>query len=148
MGAPHIADIGKYFKEASCNGISITAGGTGDNTALTGATIDRLGYGSSCFVIAYKTTLAASETLSFAAEYQVSADGTNWDTAVALQGATVARTGAVTNGHGVVKFDVNMEGLKRYIRFNFTPDLSRANTDTAVVYGTAILGGADLLPAV
>jgi hypothetical protein len=148
MGAPHIADFGKYLKAASCNGISITAGGTGDDTALTGASIDRLGYGSTSFVIAYKTTLAASETLSFAAEYQVSSDNSNWDTAVTLQAATVARTGAVTNGQGVVKFDVNLEGLKRYIRFNFTPNLSRANTDTAVVYGTAILGGADLLPAV
>jgi hypothetical protein len=148
MGAPHIADIGKYIKAASCNGISITAGGTGDDTALTGATIDRLGYGSVEFVIAYKTSLAASETLSFAAEYQLSSDGSSWDTAVSLQAATVARTGAVTNGQGVVKFDVNLEGLKRYIRFNFTPNLSRANTDTAVVYGTAILGGADLLPAV
>lgn len=148
MGAPHIADFGKYFKAASCNGISITAGGTGDNTALTGASIDRLGYGSASFVIAYKTTLAASETLSFAAEYQLSSDGSSWDTAVSLQGATVARTGAVTAGHGVVKFDVNLEGAKRYVRFNFTPNLSASGTDTAVVYGTAILGGADLLPAV
>lgn len=148
MGAPHIADFGKYFKTASCNGVSITAGGAGDNAALTGDTIDRLGYGSASFVIAYKTTLAASETLSFAAAYQVSTDGSNWDSAVTLQSLTAAKTGAVTNEHGVVKFDVNLEGLKRYIRFNFTPDLSRANTDTAVVYGAAILGGADLLPAV
>jgi hypothetical protein len=148
MGAPHIADFGKYFKAASCNGVSIVAAGTGDNVALTGATIDRRGYGSATFVIAYKTTLAASETLSFAAEYQISADGSNWDTAVSLQAATVARTGAVTAGHGVVEFDVNLEGLKRYIRFNFTPNLSASGTDTAVVYGTAILGGADALPAV
>jgi hypothetical protein len=148
MGAPHIADIGKYLKTASCNGISITAGGTGDNTALTGASIDRRGYGSANFVIAYKTTLAASETLSFAAEYQESSDGSNWDTATALQAATVAKTGAVTAGHGVVEFDVNLEGKKRYIRFNFTPNLSASGTDTAVVYGTAILGGADVLPAV
>lgn len=148
MGAPHIADIGKYIKAASCNGVSIVAAGTGDNTALTGATIDRLGYGSAEFVIAYKTTLASTQTLSFAAEYQLSSDGSSWDTAVSLQAATVARTGAVTAGQGIVKFDVNMEGFKRYIRFNFTPDLSASSTDTAVVYGTAILGGADLLPAV
>ena len=148
MGAPHIADIGKYFKAASCNGISIVAAGSGDNVALTGDTIDRLGYGSASFVISYKTTLGASETLSFAAEYQESSDGSNWDTATSLQGATVAKTGAVTAGHGVVEFDVNLEGKKRYIRFNFTPNLSAGSTDTAVVYGTAILGGADKLPAV
>ena len=148
MGAPHIADIGKYLKTASCNGISITAGGTGDGIALTGASIDRRGYGSANFVIAYKTTLASTQTLSFAAEYQESSDGSSWDTATALQASTAAKTGAVTDGHGVVEFDINLEGKKRYIRFNFTPNLSASSTDTAVVYGTAILGGADVLPAV
>lgn len=148
MGAPHIADFGKYFKEVACNSASVTAGGAGDNTALTGATINRLGYGSASFVIAYKTTLAATKTLSFAVAYQESADGTNWDTAVTLQASTVAATGALTNSTGTVVFDVNLEGLKQYVRFNFTPDLSATDTDTAVVSGVAILGGADKLPAV
>jgi hypothetical protein len=148
MGAPHIADFTKYYKEVLCNLGSLTAGGTGDAGALTGATIDRLGYGSASFVISYKTTLAAAATLSFAVEYQESADGTNWDTATALQASTVARTGAVTNGTGLVEFSLNLEPRKRYIRFNFTPDLSAANTDTAVVSGVAVLGGANVLPAV
>lgn len=148
MGAPHIADIGKYLKEVACNAGSLTAAGTGDNTALTGATIDRLGYGSATFVIAYKTSLTADKTLSFAVEYQESADGSSWDTATVIQAATVAKTGAATNAIGQVSFDLNLEGKKRYVRFNFTPDLSHSGTDTAVVAGTAILGGADLLPAV
>lgn len=147
MGAPHIADIGKYLKEVACNAGSLVAAGTGDDTALTGATIDRLGYGSAVFVIAYKTTLTADKTLSFAAEYQESADGSSWDTAVAIQASTVAKTGAATNAIGEVKFDINLEGKKRYIRFNFTPNLSHTSTDTAVVAGTAVLGGADKLPA-
>ena len=149
MGAPHISDIQAYIKEVTCGfsgTITANNSGSGDNVAITGASIDRLGYGSAVFCIAYKTTLAASETLAFAVEYQESADGSNWDTATAIQASTVAATGALTGGLGRVTFPLNLEGKKRYIRFNFTPNLSASGTDTANVAGVAILGGSDALP--
>lgn len=148
MGAPHISNFGKLIKSVPCGASSATAGGTGDASAVTGATIDRLGYGSAKFVIAYKTTLTDTKTLSYAAEYQESADGTNWDTATALQASTVAKTGdSTTNFVGQVEFNLDLSGKKKYIRFNFTPDLSASSTDTALSAAVAILGGAEVLPA-
>lgn len=147
MGAPHMSDIGSYVKAVVCGAVSATAGGAGDNSAVTGASIDRLGYESCKLVIGYKTTLAASETLQFAVEYQESDDNSSWDTAVALQAATTAKTGAATNFHGDVEFDVDLGAKKRYIRFNFTPNMSAAGTDTAICMAVCVLGGSNVLPA-
>lgn len=144
---PQSADITSYLKVLACGAANAVAAGTGDNTAVTGATIDRLDYQSIVFAIAYRTTLTADKTLSFAAAYQESSDGSNWDTAVALQAATVAETGAGTNVVGKVKFALSLVGKKRYIRFNFTPDLSHTSVDTVDCAATAILGGAAVLPA-
>lgn len=147
MGAPHISNFGALHKVVCCGAATATAAGTGDNTAVTGATIDRLGYNSVTFAIAYRTTLTAAKTLGFAAEYQESSDGSNWDTATALQALTTAETGAATNEKGEVEFDLDLGGKKQYIRFNFTPDLSHSGTDTVDCAAIAILGGAETLPA-
>lgn len=148
MGAPHISNIGALVKNVACGAARVTAAGAGDNTAVTGATIDRLGYNSAKLTVAYKTTLGASETLQFAIEYQESADGSSWDTAVALQAATTAKTGSVTNSVGQVSHDVDLGAKKRYIRFNYTPNLSAGATDTADTAAVCTLGGAVEKPAV
>jgi hypothetical protein len=144
---PFRTNIGKYLKALVCGAFSAVAAGTGDATAVTGATIDRKGYGSAKFIIGYKTSLTADKTLSFAAEYQESEDGSTWDTATALQASTVDKTGEVTNAVGEVEFNLDLSGKKRYIRFNFTPDLSHSGTDTAVGSAVVVLGGANELPA-
>lgn len=144
---PSIRNFGAYCTTRACGLASATAGGTGDATAVTGATIDRQGFGSGKLSIAYLTTLAATKTLSFAVEYQDSADGSTWNTAVAIQASTVAATGALTASVGKVEFSVDLTGLQRYVRFNFTPDLSNTATDTALCAATFVLGGADELPA-
>lgn len=147
MGSPSINQIGSFITTYACGLASTTAGGTGDNTAVMGATIDRQGYSSAKLTIAYKTTLASSETLKFAVEYQDSADGSTWNTATSLQASTTAKTGAATNALGQVRFNVDLSGLQRYVRFNFTPDLSASGTDTAICSATVALGGAQTLPA-
>lgn len=141
--------IGSFIKTVPCGTGSGVAAGTGDNTAITGAAINRLGYSSVQFAIVAKAVLAATKTLSIAAAYQESADGSSWDTAVTLQAATVALTGGDggTTEMGVVKFDLSLANKKQYIRFNFTPDLSATGTDTFQVGAVAVLGGADKLPA-
>lgn len=141
-------NVGAFLKALVCGAFSAVAAGTGDATAVVGATIDRLGYDSAKFIIGYKTSLTAAKTLAFAAEYQESSDGSSWDTAVALQASTVDKTGAVTDGVGEVEFNVDLSGKKRYIRFNFTPDLSHTSTDTAVGAAVCVLGGAQTVPAV
>lgn len=147
MGAPNTSNFGALHKVVACGAARVTAAGAGDNSAITGVTIDRLGYGSLTFAIAYKTTLGSSETLTFAAEYQESSDGSNWDTATSLQAATVAETGVKTAEVGEVEFDLDLSLKKRYIRFNFTPNLSASGTDTADVSAVAVLGGAAVRPA-
>lgn len=144
------ASIGSFIKTVPCSTGAGVAGGTGDNTAITGATINRLGYSSAQFAVVAKAVLAEGKTLSLAAAYQESSDGSNWDTAVTLQASTVALTGG-TGGStemGVVKFDLPLVARKQYIRLNITPDLNATGTDTFQVGAVAILGGADRLPAV
>lgn len=141
------SNIGAAIKSVACGAARVTAGGAGDNTAVTGATIDRLGYDSCEVSVLYKTTLASSETLQLAIEYQESADGSSWDTAVALQAATTAQTGVQTNKVGIVTHEVDLRAKKRYIRFNYTPNLSASGTDTADTAAVCVLGGAKTLPA-
>jgi hypothetical protein len=127
---------------------ALTAAGSGDNTEITGNSIDLLGYTSLEIVTHYTTTLTASQTLSLLTKYETSSNGSDWNTAVTLQASTVVKTGAVTAGDGVHALSLVTGHLPRYIRFKVTPDLSHSGTDTASVCGVAILGGAQVIPAV
>lgn len=128
---------------------ALTAAGTGDNTEITGPAIDCFGYSSLILSIGWLTSLTADKTLSILVKYQSSQDNSNWDTAVTLQASTVVSTGAKT-AEGAIQttLALALADKKRYIKFLVTPDLSHSGTDTATVYGTAILGGAETLPAV
>lgn len=129
---------------------SATAAGTGDNTAVVSATIDRAGaantYDSAVLNLAYVTTLTADKTLSFTVSYTHSDDDSTYTSAVTLQAATVAKTGAVTAGTGLVTIPFNMIGIKRYVKISVTPDLSHSGTDTATWMGTLVLGTPDYSP--
>lgn len=130
-----------------------TAGGSGDATAVTGVIIDRaaLGWPSSAVVaIPFTATLAATATLSVAQVVQ-HGDASNLSDAAsfATVEATVVATGPSGGGTvtGTIELDVNFEGAKRYVRANFTPDLSAADTDTAALSEVIVFGGAIRLPA-
>ncbi len=151
-------NISAHFCSASNNSGApslVTAAGTGDNTAVTGTSIDRFYSGttlasSALVVINYLAALDTDETISFTVTLQDSDDNSTWNTAVALGAKTVAHTGTGTNHSGVQEASgsnaisalaVNLESYGRYVRFNVTPDLSRAGTDTAVWGCVAILSG-------
>jgi hypothetical protein len=129
----------------------IVAAGTGDNTAVTGQTMDTLSQrgDTMLFGCVYHAALGASETLSIAAEYQTSSDGSTWATAVALQAATVVLTdsGSGSNLYGITTWGVDIRALPRYIRINFTPNLSASSTDTASVHSFGLMAGIKDLPA-
>lgn len=149
MGSPNINNIGSQLRSVACGAGTATAAGTGDNTKVTGATINRATYnypGSAKLCISYVTDLTAAKTLSFAAEYQESSDGSSWDTAVVIQAATADKTGAATAFVGDVEYDIDLTGKKQYVRFNITPDLSNTATDTVVWAANAVLGGARAQP--
>lgn len=143
-------NVGASLKTVAVATGSATAGGTGDDTAVTGATIDRLGFYSAVLGIAITATLTATKDCTVAVGIQESADGTNWDTEVALQAAASPFTAAQVAAGGAqlacVEIDVDLSGRKRYVRFNAKPNLSHTGTDTCVFGAVAVLGGADKVP--
>lgn len=150
MGSPNINNSGALQRSVACGAASAVAAGAGDATKVTGATINRATYnypGSAKLCISYLTSLTAAKTLSFAVEYEESSDGSSWDTAVAIEAATVVATGALTASVGQREYDLDLSARKQYVRYNVTPDLSHTSTDTVVFAANAILGGARSLPA-
>lgn len=144
MPSPDVNDFGATCKSAAVGAGEAVAAGAGDNTKVTGQSINRLGFGSCKVAIAYKAVLAEDETLSWAIEVQESADGSSWDTAEVIKAATVASTGGTggTTNYGTVEYDDDLTGRKEYVRYNPTPDLSASATDTVHWGANAVLGGA------
>lgn len=131
---------------------AVTAGGAGDNQAVTGVVVDlaALGQPQSCAIaIPFTATLGQGETLSIAHTLQHGTAANLSDAATyQSRAATVVATGPTGGGtvSGVVKVNVPLRGARRYVRLNFTPDLSRANTDTAALSAVMVFGGAERLP--
>jgi len=151
---PEIKNIGGKISVARAGAnAAVTAGGAGDNTAVTGVIIDRAAFGwpqSAVFAIPFTTTLAATQSLAIntcvvqSGENSGLSDATTLATRPNGNVATSAGGGTVT---GVVEFDVNLSTAGRYLRFNYTPDLSASGTDTAALSSIAVFGGAIRLPA-
>ena len=121
-----------------------TAGGSGDNVKVSGACIDIQPYNAGKLVLTYKTTLAASQTLSFAVEYnQVDTDNTPFETPVEIYPKTVVQTGAGTKT-GTLEIDLNLASKKRFFGVNITPDLSATGTDTVIWAAALIAADADV----
>lgn len=144
----------------SADGASVTAGGTGDATAVTLPAINKLVSGSGTaytnvkFVVSGVTTVGASETLGLSAYYETSADNSSWATPVyfVLNGTQTASStyatvvsGAVTGEEFSAEFDLDLTQLPQYIRFSYKPDLSRSGTDTAVI-SACVLGEGTTAP--
>lgn len=129
-----------------------TAAGTGDNTAVIGAIIDRVAIGtpqSAVLAIPFTATLGEDETLSIGYTVQEGQDSGLSDAAT-LQTAALAVVATGPSGGGTVTgtFEVNVPLMAagRYVRANFTPDLSASGTDTAALAAVLVFGGAERLP--
>lgn len=150
-------NVAAFLKAALASAFtSLTAAGTGDNTAVTGATVDRHHpstgslAGSAQFVIAWSAVLAATKTLSLkAVKIEHSADGTNWSDYTTAADIGVVATGPTGGGtvSGVSTLPIDLSSAKQFVRIDFTPDLSATGTDTANAVATATLSGFDRLPA-
>lgn len=147
-------DLGNQIKAVDANAsasggapILVVAGGAGDGVEVTGETIDRFSNGnlarSAALVSQFLASLGASETLSLAHSLQESDDGVSWDTAEVIEALTVKATGGGggTDERGTDKHNISLEGRKRFIRFNVTPDFSAGATDTGYVTTMCVLGG-------
>jgi hypothetical protein len=156
LGKDIAGEIGALYALAST---AATAGGSGDNTEITGATINTASlntapaiygkdFNSVAFVIAGTTTLSATKGLTVAALIEDSADGSTWATKVAS--ATIVSV--TSTGGGTVTFTgkigVDLTACRQYVRVKATPNLTASGTDTATVFGVAVLGGGNELPVV
>lgn len=130
-----------------------TAAGTGDNTEIVGTTFDLQTYGypkSAAVLINFTTTLAASKTLTiknFAFEHGSASnmsDTADLSAPADIVAATDSGSGSTLTG--VVKYNVNLQGAKRYVRITYTPDLNATGTDTANVGAMIILANPQILP--
>lgn len=147
----------------------VVAGGSGDNTAVTGDFFDVLGlstaddgvtgsidgvrFHSCTLLVHWRATLAEDETLKLKnVRMQTASAGSNGNpdagTAVTLDAdqetadITLA-TGGTGGGsyRGVAQFNFNIVKALQFVRDQWTPDLSAANTDTADVFAFVAFGG-------
>lgn len=131
---------------------AVTAGGGGDDTEVVGVILDRSAIGSpqsAVLAVPFTAALAEGETLSIGYLVQTG-NAENLSDAATLQSAAKAVVATGPTGGGTVTgtFEVNVPlgGAKARVRFNFTPDLSRANTDTAALAPVVVFGGFDRVP--
>jgi hypothetical protein len=132
-----------------------TAGGSGDNTTVTGQTIDRFGFAgngsppmSAEVAVLYAATLASGKTLSITFDVQDSADNSTFAD-YATSAALVAATGPSGGGtvKGQIEFQCNLTSARRYVRLTFLPKHSATGTDTSVSIGAGFFAGVDRLVA-
>lgn len=144
-------DILAYTKavRALPNGTA-TAAGAGDNTEVDGPTIDRRALSdrghTAMLLVPYTTALASGQSLSASLQFQDSADGSNWDDLEAAQVQSQAGGGGGTFT-GVFAYRLPIRRARRYIRVQFTPNLSASGTDTAAWSGVVVIAGQQQLPA-
>ena len=131
-----------YVKPVTTNN-DATAGGSGDNTKVTGDTLEKTGYDSCLLAILGTMTIADGESLSYAVEIQDSADNSTWNTATVLKASTAVKAfngSSATDQSFTVPLNVDISQYDKYIRFNITPDLSASGTDTCNWGALATLG--------
>lgn len=148
-----IRDIGSLISVArAAANTSVTAGGGGDNTAVTGVIIDRAALGwpeSAVLAVPFTATLAANETLSIGYTVQEGQNSGLSDVATLQTAApVVVATGPAGGGtvNGCFEVSVPLRAAGRYVRANFTADLSRGATDTAALSAVLVFGGANRVP--
>lgn len=134
----------------SCYGsyVAATANGSGDNTKMTLAEVDRLDSAtgglakSAIIVVPYTTALASAETLSLTIGITDCATSNgSYSSAVAVLAKTVVSTGGSggTTNTDVYEARVDLAPYARFIKFEVTPDMSASGTDTAKVMPLVVL---------
>jgi len=127
------------------------AAGTGDNTEVTSAAVDRkpqglAGYDAGVIAVNWKTSLTASQTLALTLKIEESDDNSSWGSPETLISAETQSTGAQTNLVGQRELNIDLRKRKRYVRFKVTMDLSAGATDTFVYGACIVLTDSDRLP--
>lgn len=136
---------------ASAN-TAVTAGGSGDATEVNGVIFDLMEKAnpqSGVLAIPFSATLAAAATLAVGYTVETgNTDDLSDATDLATAASAVIATGPSGGGTvtGTLEVDLSLAGAGRYLRVNFTPNLSAADTDAAALSSVLVLGGFDRLP--
>jgi len=149
----NIHDVGSYITSAFGGAVSVTGGGSGDASEVSGGWVNRGVKKSAKVILTYTATLAEGETLTLASNVQDATDSSGTgaadygDSDESYSSAVVATggTGGSTET-GTVEYDIDLAGANGYIQTQFTPTMSATTADTAVVAATIVLGGADEYP--
>lgn len=128
----------------------------GSEAEVTGVTIDRYALANRCrsaaLIVAGRATLTSGKTLAITANFQDSANDSDWtdygETTEVLTAEQVldAAGGALAATAFSVELPINLVTARRYIRAQFTPVFSFTGTDTGEFAAVVILGGAEVMP--
>lgn len=126
----------------------VTAGGSGDDTKITGLEIDRTGFDSALLNIVANLNVADTETLSVEVEIQDKVEGGSWLTAEVIQADAVVFTsdGGDTDTLITIPVPIGLAKYNQYVRVNATPNLSASGTDTADIMGELVLADSNVIP--
>jgi hypothetical protein len=132
---------------------AVTAGGSGDATEIVGPAIvlSNLSRRASSveFAIPVRAVLGATQTCVVVGKIETSPDGSTW-TELAANATLLTLTGGSggTTETGVARIGCDLiQSDFQQVRVKVTPDLNRANTDTAVVgAGVAVFASSDQQP--
>lgn len=136
---PRSNDIGAYVKTE----VGLKPTNSAASATNKGAAIDRLGFLSAVIACAVGAAAGGPSAQSAIFKLQESDTTTDGDFVDVSGKALAAMTADNASGY----IDVNLQGLKRYIRVVCTVALTGGSTPTLPVAATVILGGADSLPA-
>lgn len=149
-------DMGAYIKPVRAGAeVDGTAGSTGDNTEVNGAWIDMKGFESLEFVLSFTATLGSGETLALIANVQ-DADDINGTGAADVStdhlsalASTVIATGESggSTETGIYALGIDTTMCKRFVRVQWTPNLSASGTDTFKIGQLYLQAGAKYPPA-
>lgn len=138
-------DIGFYVDNVfGLTPQTVTAGGTNDNSAINGATIDRTGHLSAVAAAALSPSIAAGETCEVTLQPQHSSDdGSTWSDF----GSATTLTLDENSGDQVLEADLNLTEADADIRVQVTLNFSAGTTDDCDVAVVVTLGPDEQLPA-
>jgi hypothetical protein len=148
-GPSRFHDGGAFCKAVPLAVISLTAGGTGDNTEAISSYIDVRGYCSAKLVLMAKSSITAAKVLNVTAALKDATDTSGTGAAAYGSGVTSKQmdAGAVTNNLTVMELDYDLAGCRGFIASDITPDLTASGTDTSTINVLLILFGAAEQPS-
>lgn len=129
-------NIGAYIAPRAGINPTNSAGGT-----TSGAAIDRLGYHSAVLMLMVGSPSGAPTSFTVDAKLQESADGsTGWTD---VSGGAVSQ---ITSANSQAEVNLNLVGLKRYIRAVVTVSFTGGTSPAIPVVACVVLGYGDSLP--